>query len=370
MIRLSKSTLTDADKAAVMLVLDKEYLGMGTEVNRFENSLEDFIGRPVVNVSNGTAALHLALQACGIGPGDEVLVQSLTYVASFQAITATGARAIACDIKPETLTIDLRDARRRLSKKTKAIMPVHYAGGVGNLTEIYDFAQEAGLRVIEDAAHAFGTIYENKKIGSFGDICCFSFDGIKNITSGEGGCIVTEDEDILSKIRDSRLLGVNNDSKNRYKNERSWEFDVSAQGWRYHMSDIMAAIGLQQLSRFPVSSLLRQSIAKKYDEFFHGNDELKIFKKDYDQVVPHLYPIQLGEKYTREIIRATLLEKGIQTGIHYQPNHLLSFFKDNQAAPYPVTEDLAGKILSLPLHLDLSDSDVAYIANQVNSIVS
>jgi dTDP-4-amino-4,6-dideoxygalactose transaminase len=369
MIRLSKSTLTDSDKAAVMGVLDKEYLGMGAEVNRFENSLVDFFGRPVVNVSNGTAALHLALQACGIGPGDEVLVQSLTYVASFQAITATGARAIACDIDPETLTIDWRDASRRLSKNTKAIMPVHYAGGVGNLAEIYNFAQEAGLRVIEDAAHAFGSTYEYKKIGSFGDICCFSFDGIKNITSGEGGCIVTEDEKILSKIRDSRLLGVNNDSKNRYKNERSWEFDVSAQGWRYHMSDIMAAIGIQQLSRFAQTSVLRQSLAKKYDQLFHGNSELKTFAKDYDQVVPHIYAIQLDGKQSRENLRDKLLESGIQTGIHYQPNHLLSYFKENHSRPYPVTQHLAGKILSLPLHLDLSESDVTYITEQVNLVI-
>ena len=184
MIRLSKSSIGEAEKQAVVRVLDNEYLGMGTEVKQFEEELTKFFGRPAVCVVNGTAALHLSLQAAGVSQGDEVLVQSLTYVASFQAISATGARPIACDVDVETLCLDWRDAEKRLTTRTKAVMPVHYAGGVGALDEIYAFAGQHGLRVIEDAAHAFGTEYQGKKVGGFGDIACFSFDGIKNITSG------------------------------------------------------------------------------------------------------------------------------------------------------------------------------------------
>ena len=239
------------EKKAVLRVLESEYLGMGKEVQNFEKDLTIFFGRPALCVANGTAALHLSLQAAGVGLGDEILIQSLTYVASFQAISATGAKPVPCDINPNTFCFDWRDAESRLTSKTKAIMPVHYSGRVGDLTEIYTFAKNHGLRVIEDAAHAYGSEYLGRKIGSFGDIACFSFDGIKNITSGEGGCIVTNDKEILQKVRDARLLGVQKDSENRYEGKRSWHFDVTAQGWRYHMSDIMASIGLEQLKNFP-----------------------------------------------------------------------------------------------------------------------
>ena len=234
-----------------MGVLDREFLGMGAEVQMFEKLLSAFFGRPAVCVANGTAALQLALQACEIGPGDEVLVQSLTYVASFQAISATGARPVACDIENATLTLDWRDAEKRLTTKTKAIMPVHYSGGVGALNEIYSFARKHSLRVIEDAAHAFGSVYQGKRVGGFGDVACFSFDGIKNITSGEGGCVVTDDPDVLRRVQDARLLGVEKDTEKRYMVQRSWEFDWSTQCLRYHMSNIMASIRMEQLKRFP-----------------------------------------------------------------------------------------------------------------------
>ena len=249
-IRLSKSCLGAAETNAVSAVLSNEFLGMGSKVNEFESLLENFFGRTALCVSNGTAALQLALQACNVGPGDEVLVQSLTYVASFQAISATGAKPVSCDIEGEDGTISISDCQRRLTKRTKAIMPVHYGGGVGKLDLIHQFAKSNGLRIIEDAAHAFGSSYKGRRIGSFGDVACFSFDGIKNITSGEGGCIVTSDEQVLEKISDSRLLGVKKDSRSRYEGERSWLFQVEEQGWRYHMSDIMAAIGIVQLGRF------------------------------------------------------------------------------------------------------------------------
>ena len=174
-----------------MGVLDREYLGMGTEVQQFEEALSEYFGRSAVCVVNGTAALHLALQACEISQGDEVLVPSLTYLASFQAISATGAKPVACDIDPEIFLLDLSDTEKRITARTKAIMPVHYTGGVGDLDAVYEFANKYNIRVIEDAAHAFGTTYKDRRIGSFGDVACFSFDGIKNITSGEGGAIVT-----------------------------------------------------------------------------------------------------------------------------------------------------------------------------------
>lgn len=364
-IRLSKSSLTQAEKNAVIDVLDKEFLGMGAEVQDFEKELSAFFGRPALCVSTGTAALQLAVQANGIGLGDEVLVQSLTYVASFQAISATGAIPIACEIDPQTLCLDWRDAEARITPNTKAIMPVHYSGGVGNLNEIYELAAKYNLTVIEDAAHAFGTEYFGKRVGSFGDIACFSFDGIKNITSGEGGCVVTNNEVILQKIRDTRLLGVEKDTERRYAGERSWDFDVTEQGWRYHMSNIMASIGHVQLLRFDSIYKKRRTLAKHYVKRLSRNKNIRLLPLDYNCVVPHIFVIELLTSISREEIREILNEKNIQTGIHWQPNHWLTFYKQFSADILPITDQVFNRLITLPLHADLQIKDVDYVCDSL-----
>jgi dTDP-4-amino-4,6-dideoxygalactose transaminase len=369
MIRLSKSTITESEKRAVMDVLDREYLGMGQEVLKFEKRLEDFFGRPATCVANGTAALHLACQAIGIKVGDEVLVPSLTYVASFQAISASGAKPIACDINVDTLTLDWKDAKKRLTSKTKAIMPVHYAGGAGDIDGIYKFANQYGLRVIEDAAHAFGSNYNGIQIGSFGDIACFSFDGIKNITSGEGGCIVTEDNSVIKKIRDARLLGVENDTIKRYSGERSWDFDVSNQGWRYHMSNIMAAIGVEQLKRFPELKNKRQLLARRYDMLLLKNKSIICLKQDYSNIVPHIYVVRIKELLNREKLREAMLREGIQTGVHWKPNHLLSMYRTEGILPLAVTDSIYPTLITLPLHADMNESDVDFVCEKLITLI-
>ena len=368
-IKLSKSCISDAEKIAVQKVLDHEYLGMGAEVKEFEDLLSNYFGRQAACVVNGTAALHLALQAVNIEKDDEVLVQSNTYVASFQAISATGAIPIPCDIDPLTLCLDIYDAEKKLTSRTKAIMPVHYAGGVGDLDEIYQFASKNKLGVIEDAAHAFGSKYNSKKIGSFGDIACFSFDGIKNITSGEGGCVVSNDKDVMNKICDARLLGVEKDTEKRYSSSRSWVFDVKNQGWRYHMSNIMAAIGIEQFKRFEYLSKKRQKIAKKYDDEFKKIKEVSIFNHNYDEIVPHIYVILLDKSINRSKVQEILHEKNIQTGMHWFPAHELSFFKKSNIK-LPVTNDMCKRILTLPLHPDLSDDDIDLIVNEIKRSIS
>ena len=361
LIRLSKSCLSSAEKLAVMGVLDREFLGMGAEVQQFEQNLALFFGRPVVCVVNGTAALQLAIQACGIGAGDEVLVPSLTYVASFQAISATGAKPVACDIDPDTLMLDWRDAQHRLTSKTRAIMPVHYSGGVGDIDGIYNFASYHNLRVVEDAAHAFGTTHRGQRVGGFGDIACFSFDGIKNITCGEGGAIVTDDLTILRKMKDARLLGVEMDTEKRYTGQRSWEFDVTAQGWRYHMSNIMAAIGIEQLCRFDDITFVRRERARLYDRLFCDHSRIQPLQRDYNSVVPHVYVVRIAGLKDRSFIQARLLEQGIQTGILYQPNHYLSYYRNPDSAPLPITASVFAEMLTLPLHCDLTESDVEWV---------
>jgi len=364
LIRLSKSCLSDVEKQAVMRVLDREYLGMGAEVQLFEEKLSEFFGRPAVCVVNGTAALHLALQAVGVGPGDEVLVQSLTYVASFQAISATGATPVACDVDPDTLCLNWKDAEKRLTPRTKAVMPVHYAGGVGALDEIYAFADKHGLRVVEDAAHAFGTIYQEKKVGGVGDIACFSFDGIKNITSGEGGCIVTNDRIVLRKIRDARLLGVEKDSEKRYAGERSWAFVVEEQGWRYHMSNIMASIGMSQFDKKENLFIRRKDAAKCYDKRFKNRSDIVTINNNYDEIVPHIYIVRLPMLKDVDGLTMCMLARGIETGKHYLPNHLLQFYKKNNEIPkLYVTESEWPTMLTLPLHPEITKQDVDYISD-------
>lgn len=363
-IRLSKSCISKAEKNAVISVLDKEYLGMGEEVWSFEKKLTNYFNRETLCVSNGTAALQLAIEACDIGIGDEVLVPSLTYIASFQAIKATGAQPIPCDIEEATFLMDLNSAQKKVNEKTKAIMPVHFSGGVGDYFAIYDFAKKNKLRVIEDAAHAFGTVYNDKLIGSIGDIVCFSFDGIKNITSGEGGCIVTNDKKILNRIKDSRLLGVKRDTEKRHLNKRSWSFDVTHQGWRYHMSNIMASIGIVQFDRFEKFKNIRRSHAKLYESFLKKHPQIILLDRDYDNIVPHIFVVRIRDLKSRDLLQDRLKKKGIETGIHYQPNHTLTLFMQPKSN-LPITEKVAGEVLSLPLHPDLCVDDVKYVANQL-----
>ena len=369
MIRLSKSSISSREEKYVQEVLSKEFLGMGEEVVKFEKSLKNFFGREVVCVSSGTAALHLALEACNIGKGDEVLVPSLTYVASFQAISATGAIPISCDVEDKFMQIDLLDAKKKINDSTKAIMPVHYSGGSSNLSEVYNLASLNNLRVIEDAAHAFGSKYNSKLIGSFGDISCFSFDGIKNITSGEGGCIVSGDKSIISFAKDARLLGVENDSDKRSVNDRSFKFDVKIQGWRYHMSNIMAAIGLAQLERFSEFKKNRQELAKYYTQSINKlSNKLYCINWDYNEVVPHIFPIRIKVPFNRNKLMSDLLDLGIQVGIHYQPNHLLSKYSNNQN-PLPITDEIHNQMITLPLHNDLTKKDVDFILTSLNSLL-
>jgi dTDP-4-amino-4,6-dideoxygalactose transaminase len=356
-IRLSKSIVGRAEIEALSHVIEHAHLGMGSFVQEFEEKLKNYFKmKHVVCVNSGTAALHLALMGIGLKQDDEVLVQSLTYIATFQAITAAGGKPIPCEIIPETCIINLNDAEKKVTNRTKAIMPVHYASRVGNLDKIYKFAEKYNLRVIEDAAHAFGTIYKGKKIGSLGDIICFSFDGIKNITSGEGGAIATNDNNVAQFVMDARLLGVQKDTEKRYAGLRSWEFDVSHQGYRYHMSNLFAAIGIAQIERFDKEfKPKRQFLAKRYYEKLKDIPHIILFPNDYNEIVPHIFPIRILRN-KRDIVRQYLIDNNIECGIHYYPNHLLNYYGAKKGE-LPVTEQVYGELLTLPLHPGLIEED-------------
>lgn len=366
-IRLSRSIVGEAEAEAVRRVLLEDgYLGMGAEVRRFEEELAAFLGCgpdadiEVIAVNSGTAALHLAVQAL-LAPGDEVLVPSLTFVASFQAVGAAGCVPVPCEAREEDALIDLHDAAQRITRRTKAVMPVHYASNPACLDEVYAFAAEHGLRVIEDAAHAFGCSRKGRLVGSFGDTACFSFDGIKNITCGEGGCIVTSDAKAAALCRDARLLGVQNDTQARYSGARSWDFEVTEQGWRYHMSNIMAAVGRVQLARLPGEfGPARMRLAALYRERLAELPGLALLRVDpQDVIIPHILPVRVTNG-RRDAVKASLAAAGVPTGMHYKPNHLLRRYGGGRPS-LPVTERLYGQLLTLPLHPGLGEAEVEEI---------
>lgn len=355
-IRLSRSCVGEEEIAALARVIRAGYLGMGSEVQKFEEELKAWIetDMSVTCVNTGTAALHLAMEALDIGPGDEVLVPSITYLASFQAVTACGATPIPCDVTLDRAFIDLDDARKRVTPRTRAIMPVHYGSDSQGMDMVYAFAHEHGLRVVEDAAHGFGCSRNGRKIGQDGDILCFSFDGIKNITSGEGGAVVTGDEKVAQRVRDARLLAVEKDSESRYSGQRTWLFDVHHQGYRYHMSNLMAAIGREQLKKLGSFSARRRHLVARYRSLLAGAQGLRMLDLDYDNIVPHIFVLRiLGGR--RDLLARALKEAGIESGIHYQANHLLSYF--NRGYALPASEVLLEQIISIPLHAMLTDEE-------------
>lgn len=355
-IRLSKSSVGVEEKEALARVIDGAYLGMGDEVRLFEEEIAAYVGgdRQVVCVSTGTAALHLSVLCLDIGPGDEVLVPTITYVASFQAVNATGAKPVACDVRADDIFLDLADAERRLNSHTKAVMPVHYASNARTLREVYAFAKANGLRVIEDAAHSFGGDCGGIPVGVEGDILCFSFDGIKNITSGEGGAIITGDVALARRMRDARLLGVEMDTDARYAGRRSWTFDVKHQGFRYHMSNLMAAIGRAQLRKLDRFAVRRRMLAARYVAAFSSLNALSVLKLDWAHIVPHIFVIRVHEGRRTELA-GYLARREIETGFHYQPNHMLSLFSSGYSLP--VAERLADEIITIPLHAEMTDEE-------------
>jgi dTDP-4-amino-4,6-dideoxygalactose transaminase len=358
-MRLSQPALDNDELEAVARVLKSEFLGMGKEVSEFEELLSEYFSNQVLCVNTGTSALQLALSAAGIKEGDEVLVPSLTYVATFQAISAIGAIPVSCDVQINDLQIDIEDAAKRITSKTKAIVPVYFSGATSCLERVGKFSSENGFINIPDAAHALGSRKEGKLIGSGDGTNVFSLDGIKNITSGEGGIIVSSEPKVIQNAKDARLLGVIGDSTRRASRERSWDFDVKEQGWRFHMSDIFAAIGKVQFTKLEKFATIRKALFSTYCELLSEIPEVTLFEWDInDGMVPHVFVIRIPGMTSRENLRTSLMAENIPTGIHYKPNHLLSFYMNPNAAALATTEAIYSEILTLPLHTRLTDLQV------------
>lgn len=359
---------TGADtKEHVGAALDAGWLGMGAITKEFEERIAAFLelkDRFAVVTNTGTSAFHLALRVAGVGPGDEVLTTSFNYVADHQAIRACGAQPVLCDIRDDNLGIDVKQARRLISKRTKAIDPLHFAGIPCDIEDVYRLAQEHGLRVLEDATHAFGTRRNGRRIGSFGDIAWFSFDPVKVVTSIDGGCVVTGSEEEMQRLQRMRLLGVDKDTTERYKNRRAWEYDVVCEGYRYHLTNIMAAVGVSQIKRAEEFIASRQQVCRRYSEAFRALPGVRLPQSDFRDVSPFIYSLRVLHG-RREAFIEHLRSSDIDAGIHFIPVHRHAYFAGARRGDMTVTERVCQEVLTLPLHSNMREEAVTRVIEAV-----
>lgn len=366
MIPVSRPDIGSQELESVRKIFDTGWLGHGATVIDFENELSNlFGGRHVVAVNTGTTALHLALEVIGIKAGDEVILPSLTFCSCPQVVTQLGATPVFCDVSEQTLTVDISDVRKCISSRTRAIMPVHFCSTVCDIDALQDIAKEHNIRIVEDAAHAFGCTYKESLVGSVGDITCFSFDPIKNLTCGEGGAIVFSDPELAQDLSLKRMLGINRDGWERSRDGWGHEYAVTTQGFRYHMSNINAAIGMTQLSRFPELSKRRREIAKLYFDMLSDIPAVQLPAWDQSTVVPFAFMVRI-KNGQRENLRNQLHQAGVQTAIHYPPNHQQPAFEKNKRK-LRVTEMVASEIMTLPLFPSMSDLEIVHVANKIRT---
>jgi dTDP-4-amino-4,6-dideoxygalactose transaminase len=359
--------LGDDTLGAVARAFEERWLGMGTSTKEFEELLAEFLqleGRRVVATNTGTSALHLALLSAGAGPGVEVIVPSFNFVADHQAITATGASPVFCDIEDQTLGLDPNRVRELVREETGILLPLHFSGIPCLIDELYDIAQEQGLRVVEDATHAIGSHAGTRKIGSFGDLACFSFDPVKVITSIDGGAVVVPASEDLAALQQRRLLGIDRDTIERYANRRAWDYDVIRPGFRYHLTNVLARVGISQLARIDEFVANRQGYCRIYQSLLAGVDGIETPKSDYTGVSPFIYWIRVMDG-RRDSLVEHLGERGISTGIHFMPAHSYSLYRNCLRGELPVTERVSSEIVTLPLHAIMNDGEVEYICGAI-----
>ena len=369
MIPVFRPLIQQEEIDASRKALELGWLGMGSYVHEFEGALHKFIDasdRHVAAVSTGHAALHLGLLVAGVGPGDEVITPSFNNITDFQAILATGAIPVFCDIDENTLCIDLGKAEEIVTPRTKAVIVMDYACMLCDHTAVAEFASKHYLRVVHDAAHSFGSKYKGKTIGSFSDICMFSFDPIKTITCVDGGALVVKTEEELNTIHELRLAGMRQPSAVMYQNQRAWTYDVKLIGFRYHMANLHAAIGLAQLGKIETISETRRAACRYYNDKLSEISEVTVPKTDFKDIAPFLYYIRVPHT-RRDDLRSYLREQGIDTGIHWQPGHWFTLLKNCPKGDLSVTETIGKEILSLPLHSCMSIEVLDTIVDNVRS---
>jgi len=374
-IPLSDIDFDEDEALAVQNVIKSRWLTMGRITQEFESAFADYIQtKHAIAVTNATAALHLACLALGIGPGDEVIVPSLTFVATANAVRYVGAKPVFADIiSHDDLNISPTAINSLITPRTRAIIVVHYAGYPCDMPAILSIAKQNGLFVIEDAAHAVGSKLNDRMLGAWGDVGCFSFFSNKNMTTGEGGMLTTDNDDLAQKLGRLRSHGMTSLTWDRHKGH-AWSYDVVDLGYNYRIDEIRAAIGLAQLAKVERNNERRRKLSQVYrDALQELVPQVGIpFQNHPGKTSAHLMSIVLPKEVKREEFMGRMKEQGIQTSIHYPPVHTFTSYKDKNDTSLNllVTEDVANREVTLPLYPTLTENDILTVVNAVSQALS
>lgn len=367
----------DEEVEGVVTCLRSGWLTTGRVVRQFESEFAQYVGsQHALAVNSCTAALHLALEAIGVGSGDEVITTPMTFTATAAVIEHLGARPVFVDCDPDTLNM-LPDAiESRITPRTRAILPVHFAGQACEMDAILSIARHHKLRVVEDAAHAIPTRYRGRLVGTLSDLTCFSFYATKNLTTGEGGMITTNDDGFAERVRLMHLHGMSRDAWKRYTESGSWFYEILAPGFKYNLTDIAAAIGIPQLRRCEEAHARRREIARAYDDAFSGIDAIRTPRVAHEaDHAWHLYVLQVNPaalRLDRDGFIRELSARKIGTSVHFIPLHVHPYYRDKygfQPSDYPNTHAAYERILSLPIYARMSDADIGDVIEAVLDIV-
>ena len=365
-VRLSELDFGSEEIRCVVEVMESEWLTMGSKTEAFEAAFARFLDvKHVIAVTNATAALHLAHHVMGIGPGDEVIVPSLTFIATANSVLYTGATPVFADVTgTHDFNIDPDDIERRITPRTRGIVVLHYAGYPADMDRVLDIAQRHGLYVVEDAAHAPGSEYNGRKLGTIGDVGCFSFFPNKNMSTGEGGLVVTNDDHLAERIRRARSHCMTSLTWDRVRGH-AHSYDVVDLGFNYRIDEIRSAIGLAQLERLESNNNRRKALMEKYLTGLTGCSMIEVpFYPADGTFAFHICPLILAREIDRAAFMSGMQERGIQTSIHYPPIHLFSYYRDRfgfQEGMLPVTEMITRREVTLPLYPGMNDEDVCRV---------
>jgi dTDP-4-amino-4,6-dideoxygalactose transaminase len=377
-IPFSRPSIGDEEIQEVVDCLRSGWITTGPRTARFEQDLAVYVGAPhALAVTSGTAGLHLAMLSLDLRPGDEVITTPMTWPTTVNVILLCGARPVLVDIEPETLNLDARLLEAAVTARTRAIVPVHFAGQACDMDAIGEVARRHHLRVVEDAAHALGTEYRGRRIGAVGDITVFSFHPIKNITTAEGGMITLADDELARRLRLLRFHGVERDAWKVYGKAQLPRYDVSLPGLKYNLTDLQSALGIHQLRKLDGFIARRESLAQRYDAAFADLAEVRpLGRAPYPQRhAHHLYVIQVDVNrltIDRDAFMAALLESGIGVGLHFTAIHELSYYRrqlGNRDADLPIATAASKRLFSLPLYPSLSEDEVDRISETVRGLV-